>query len=57
MALMGQPVGDPRPPTLPLDEAESAALRELLEQSGWPVPATPARQAATPVTDSNAVFA
>ncbi len=41
MAVMGQPVGDPRPPTLPLDEVETQELRELLERIGWPVPATP----------------
>ena len=37
MAVMGQPVGPPRPPTLPLDEEELAELREILKGLGWPV--------------------
>jgi 4-hydroxy-tetrahydrodipicolinate synthase len=39
MALMGHPMGPPRPPTLPLDAEELAELRELMVSFGWPVPA------------------
>ena len=46
MALMGQPMGAPRPPTLPLDSQELAALHELLVSFGWPVPGA-ARSPAT----------
>ncbi len=38
MAVMGRPVGAPRPPTLPLDAQEMAALRETMIGFGWPVP-------------------
>jgi hypothetical protein len=34
---VGQPVGPPRPPTLPLDEVELAQLRDLLAGFGWPI--------------------
>jgi 4-hydroxy-tetrahydrodipicolinate synthase len=37
MSIMGKPVGDPRPPTLPLAPDEVDALRDLLERVGWPV--------------------
>jgi len=37
MALMGQPVGDPRPPTLPLDEDDLKQLKGILEGVDWPV--------------------
>ncbi|MGH2559339.1 MAG: dihydrodipicolinate synthase family protein [Thermomicrobiales bacterium] len=37
MAAMGRPVGPPRPPTLPLDDGEQAALRDLMAGFGWPV--------------------
>jgi len=37
MKLVGRPVGDPRPPTLPCDEAELAELRIALKKIGWPV--------------------
>jgi 4-hydroxy-tetrahydrodipicolinate synthase len=37
MAVVGRPVGPPRPPTLPLDDAELAELRELTAGLGWPV--------------------
>jgi 4-hydroxy-tetrahydrodipicolinate synthase len=36
-ALMGHPMGEPRPPTLPLDAQEMAELRDLLVGFGWPV--------------------
>jgi dihydrodipicolinate synthase/N-acetylneuraminate lyase len=39
MALIGHPVGPPRPPTLPLDADEMSALRELMIGFGWPVAA------------------
>lgn len=39
MALMGRPMGVPRPPTLPLDDHEMAALRDLMAGFGWPLPA------------------
>jgi len=35
MALLGQPVGPPRPPTLPLQDDEIAELRVLLTSFGW----------------------
>ncbi len=38
MAVMGQPVGAMRPPSLPLNDEEMAELRELLVGLGWPVP-------------------
>ena len=38
MALMGHPMGVPRPPTLPLDAQEMAALRALMGSFGWPIP-------------------
>ena len=37
MAVMGRPVGAPRPPTLPMDDGELAELREILRGIGWPV--------------------
>ncbi|MBM3934934.1 MAG: dihydrodipicolinate synthase family protein [SAR202 cluster bacterium] len=37
MKIMGQDVGDSRPPTLPLDDAELADLRNLVKSWGWPV--------------------
>jgi len=37
MALMGHPVGPPRPPTLPLSPAHLAELREILLGLDWPV--------------------
>jgi 4-hydroxy-tetrahydrodipicolinate synthase len=38
MAVMGRPVGPPRPPTLPLDEEEMAELRDIVAEIGWPLP-------------------
>ncbi len=38
MALMGRPIGLPRPPSEPLDERETAELRDLVIGFGWPVP-------------------
>jgi len=38
MAAMGQPVGPPRPPTLPLDDQDIAELKRILKGVGWPVP-------------------
>jgi 4-hydroxy-tetrahydrodipicolinate synthase len=38
MAIMGRPMGVPRPPTLPLDDRELAELRELMSGFGWPLP-------------------
>ena len=37
MALVGRPMGDSRPPSLPLSEDEMAELRQLLLGFGWPV--------------------
>jgi 4-hydroxy-tetrahydrodipicolinate synthase len=37
MALVGHPVGPPRPPTLPLSPAHMAELREILIGLDWPV--------------------
>lgn len=37
MAVLGRPVGPPRPPTLPLNEEQMAELRELARGFGWPV--------------------
>jgi len=42
MAVIGKPVGPPRPPTLPLDDAELAELRDLTASFGWPVVAATA---------------
>ena len=39
MAVMGKPVGPPRPPTLPLDPEELDELRGLMASWGWPVAA------------------
>ena len=41
LAARGLPIGPPRPPTLPLDDAEIAEVRAIMEQIGWlePVPA------------------
>ena len=39
MAIMGHPMGPPRPPTLPLDAEEMASLRELISSFGWPISA------------------
>jgi 4-hydroxy-tetrahydrodipicolinate synthase len=41
MTILGWPVGPPRPPTLPLDDEETAELRDLLVRFGWPVAAQP----------------
>ena len=38
MAVMGHPVGPPRPPSLPLNDEELAELRDLMISFGWPVP-------------------
>ena len=38
MAIMGRPIGLPRPPAEPLDERETAELRDLVIGFGWPVP-------------------
>jgi 4-hydroxy-tetrahydrodipicolinate synthase len=38
MAIMGHPMGVPRPPTLPLDAGEMAALRALMAGFGWLLP-------------------
>jgi dihydrodipicolinate synthase/N-acetylneuraminate lyase len=35
MAAVGQPVGPPRPPTLPMDEDEIAELRAVVQGLGW----------------------
>lgn len=37
MAVIGKPVGPPRPPTLPLTDDELAELRELTIGFGWPI--------------------
>jgi 4-hydroxy-tetrahydrodipicolinate synthase len=39
MAITGHPEGDPRPPSLPLNDQEMAELRSIMERSGWPLPA------------------
>ena len=36
-AVLGRPVGPPRPPTLPLNEYELAELKKTVEGLGWPV--------------------
>jgi hypothetical protein len=38
MAIVGHPVGPPRPPTLPLNDAEMDELRAIFVGFGWPVP-------------------
>lgn len=35
MAVVGQPVGPPRPPTLPLNDGEMAELRAIVQEAGW----------------------
>ena len=37
MKAMGRTAGDPRPPTLPIDDEELAEVKELLRILGWPV--------------------
>ncbi|PYV07707.1 MAG: hypothetical protein DMG07_27825 [Acidobacteria bacterium] len=37
MAVVGRPVGPPRPPTLPLDGGELETLRRIVQSWGWPV--------------------
>ncbi|MSP13061.1 MAG: dihydrodipicolinate synthase family protein [Chloroflexi bacterium] len=38
MAVMGLPVGPPRPPTLPMDDSELALLRDIMADWGWEIP-------------------
>ena len=52
MAVMGQPVGPPRPPSLPLSDREVDELREIVKGFGWPVP-EPARETAVAVCRSH----
>ena len=35
MAALGQPVGPPRPPTLPMDDQEISELKGILKEIGW----------------------
>ena len=35
MAAVGQPVGPPRPPTLPADENEIAEAKTIMQGLGW----------------------
>ena len=42
LAAIGQPIGPPRPPTLPADEDEIAEVREVLKNLGWLAAAVPA---------------
>ena len=35
LAALGQPIGDPRPPTLPCNDQEIAEVRALMEKLGW----------------------
>ena len=35
LAALGQPIGDPRPPTLPCNDREIAEVRALMEKLGW----------------------
>ena len=35
LAAMGQPIGPPRPPTLPVAEEDIAELRVIFENLGW----------------------
>ena len=37
MAVMGQPAGPPRPPSLPMNAEELAELRDIMDAWGWPV--------------------
>jgi dihydrodipicolinate synthase/N-acetylneuraminate lyase len=34
-AALGRPAGPPRPPTLPMSEAEIAELRQAVRTLGW----------------------
>jgi len=38
MAIMGHPCGVSRPPTLPMNAAQMAKLRQILLDAGWPAP-------------------
>jgi dihydrodipicolinate synthase/N-acetylneuraminate lyase len=38
MAVMGNPVGVSRPPSLPLTDGDMESLKELMVSFGWPVP-------------------
>ena len=35
MTAMGQDVGQPRPPTLPVDESEISELKDAMRKIGW----------------------
>ena len=35
MAALGRPAGPPRPPTLPLDEEETAEVGKIMKELGW----------------------
>ncbi len=35
LTALGFPVGDPRPPTIPLDAREMARLRQIMASAGW----------------------
>ena len=37
MAAIGLPAGPPRPPTLPVDEAEIAEVKPVMKELGWVV--------------------
>ena len=37
LAVMGHPVGPPRPPSLPLNDEEMDEVREVIRGWGWPV--------------------
>ncbi len=39
MAAVGHPAGPPRPPTLPVDDAELAEITDVLKGIGWPTAA------------------
>ena len=41
LAVMGQPVGAMRPPSLPLTDEDLDELREVVRGWGWPVPGAP----------------
>jgi 4-hydroxy-tetrahydrodipicolinate synthase len=37
LAAIGRPIGNPRPPTIPLDAAEMSEIQSIVSAAGWPM--------------------